>query len=177
MPPARKRKGNTTGIPHASVAKAVLEVEGKHVFWLTASSLLPAFPSLRRGRKAQWPVGFVTDYSGATASDFHGTSVCFPAGQTDNELPLTIGRPGGRVKDEQGRPTFYIRVIDGFSIVACPPLAMHCLMQNMFVCSSGPSAQAAGGELFSADFPIVGKNRKSKIENRKCSTGSRRSLS
>ncbi len=49
------------------------EVMGQHVFWLTVSNLLPAFPfgaALHCIRR--WLMGFVTDYSGATASDLHG---------------------------------------------------------------------------------------------------------
>ena len=48
----------------------------KLVFWLTVSSLPPVFPRTGCG-VTSWEV--VTDYSGATASDFHGLPFAFHA--------------------------------------------------------------------------------------------------
>jgi len=41
----------------------------QNVFWLPASNLPPSLPPAFQW---EWPLGFVSGYSGATASDFHG---------------------------------------------------------------------------------------------------------
>ena len=94
------RGGGRTACRSASSFAKDPKLASGHVFWLTASNLLPGLPASQTPLRAEelkavTSSGFVADYSGATASDSHG----LPFARSPisfNKQRRSIGRAGGK---------------------------------------------------------------------------------